>query len=91
MQQRAETASFPFYPRGLREEHAALYVGLGVSSFRTLVTAGDMPGPVWLTRGRKVWLREQLDRWLDARAGVEAASPAAESDNPWISRLNGTR
>jgi hypothetical protein len=68
----------PDWPRGLREELAAEYVGLSVSSFRTLVA--NEVAAVRLSRGRKVWLREALDAWLDARAGNVAGSQDA---NPW--------
>ncbi|HWX50528.1 MAG TPA: hypothetical protein VNZ61_20980 [Roseomonas sp.] len=69
----------PGWPRGLTEPLAAAYVGLSVTTFRAAVQAARVE-PVWLTRGRKVWLREDLDRWLDAKAGRVAAAPEV---NPW--------
>ena len=76
------TAALPGWPRGLREDLAAAYVGLGATSFREAMEA-DGVQPVWVTRGRRVWLREDLDRWLEVRAGraVAVAGPAAR--NPW--------
>ena len=73
-------APLPFTPRGLRAELAATYVGVSVAWWREAVAAGDAPQPVYLTRRLPVWLREDLDRWLDARAGRDAPSPAS---NPW--------
>lgn len=71
----------PSWPRGLPEDLAAAYVGLSVSTFRTQVTAGDAPAATWLTPGRKVWLREHLDAWLDRKAGTAApSSPVNEWD-----------
>jgi len=48
----------------MRAEVAAAYVGLSVG---TLEREG--PPAVFLTRGCKVWLIEDLDAWLDKRAG----------------------
>jgi hypothetical protein len=66
------------WPRGMSVEVAARYLSVSVSTFRRAVGV-DVP-PVHITPGRIVWLREDLDRWLDARAGRVAAS--AEID-PW--------
>lgn len=57
------------WPRGLREQLAAEYVGLSVSSIRALRGRGEFPPPIPLTRGRLVFLRDDLDAWLDRRAG----------------------
>jgi predicted DNA-binding transcriptional regulator AlpA len=59
----------PDWPRGMREALAADYVGLSFSTFRREWSEGRAPGPVHLTPGRQVWLREDLDRWLDRKAG----------------------
>ncbi|GAA0575778.1 hypothetical protein GCM10009416_13090 [Craurococcus roseus] len=58
-------------PRGLPLTATALYVGLGKSTWLELVEKGDAPEGVFLTPGRKVWLREDLDAWLDERAARE--------------------
>lgn len=66
----------PDWPRGMREPLAAEYVGLSFSTFRREWTESRAPGPVLLTRGRQVWLREDLDRWLDRKAGrLDDSSP----------------
>jgi predicted DNA-binding transcriptional regulator AlpA len=63
-------AALPFWPRGLREELAAQYIGLSVTTFRREWREGRAPRPIQLTVGRQVWLRDELDRWLDGKAGV---------------------
>lgn len=69
----------PGWPRGLREPLAAAYVGVSEALIRREVAAGAFPRPVSLTPGRQVWLREDLDRWLDLkRDGLPwSPSPAA--------------
>jgi prophage regulatory protein len=67
------TTPFPYWPRGLREELAAHYVGLSVSSIRSLRQRGEFPAPIPLSKGRLVFLREDLDAWLDRKAGRGSA------------------
>jgi predicted DNA-binding transcriptional regulator AlpA len=62
----------PFTPRALREEWAALYCGMSPTLFRERV-APEVP-PVRISPGRVAWLREDLDAWLDRRAGRAPAS-----------------
>jgi len=59
-------------PRGLPAPEAAYYLGLGVTSFRAHV-APVVPA-VRLTPGRLVWLREDLDAWIDRQRGTMQAS-----------------
>jgi hypothetical protein len=73
-------ATLPGWPRGMSDQLAAGYVGLGVTTFREAMAEAGI-APVWLTKGRRVWLREDLDRWLDGRAGRTA--PSAPQANPW--------
>lgn len=55
----------PFdWPRGLRREQAAKYVGVSPSTFDTLVADGLMPQPKRL-RGCVIWDRKDLDAALD--------------------------
>ncbi|MBV8523647.1 MAG: helix-turn-helix domain-containing protein [Acetobacteraceae bacterium] len=61
--------ALPGWPRGLCEELAAAYVGLSVTTIRAERAAGRFPAPIPLTRGRIVWLKEDLDRYLDEKAG----------------------
>lgn len=59
----------PDWPRGMREDIAAEYVGLSVGSLRAEVLRQRMAPPVRLTPGRIVYLREHLDAYLDQAAG----------------------
>ena len=54
---------------------AAAYVGLSLSTVRYLSGRGDFRTPIALTKGRLVWLREDLDGWLDRKAGRASATP----------------
>jgi predicted DNA-binding transcriptional regulator AlpA len=66
------------WPRFLRAEKAAAYLDVSKTHFLTIV-APELKA-IQLSPGVKGWLREDLDAWLDARAGREAASPES---NPW--------
>ncbi len=70
----------PAWPRGLTEPLAAAYVGLSEAQFRAFVTAGEAPAQVRFPCRRVVWLREDLDAWLDRLAGRAAPSP---EDDVW--------
>lgn len=65
----------PNWPRGMPLNLAAAYCGISGSLLRSIG-----PGPVTIGRRRKVWLREDLDAWLDRMAGKGAAS----GGNPWL-------
>jgi predicted DNA-binding transcriptional regulator AlpA len=69
------------WPRGLPVEEAARYIGLSVSTLRAEVIAGRAPKPIRLTRRRLVWLREDLDAYLDRAAG---RSPTSGGNNPFL-------
>lgn len=49
------------WPRGLHEDEAATYLGLGRTKFRELVKTEIFPQPVEIG-GRKVYDRVKLDR-----------------------------
>jgi excisionase family DNA binding protein len=66
---------YAYPPRRMRVEEAARYVGVSETAFRAL----DLPAV--RVGGTVGWLREDLDAWLDARAGRAAPSP--EGPNPW--------
>lgn len=73
----------PGWPRGLREDLAAAYVGLSPSTIRAERAAGRFPAPVPLTAGRQVYLRDALDAWLDQKA-LPGSAPMGQADrNPW--------
>lgn len=70
-------AALPYWPRFLRAEKAAAYLGMSPTHFRTMVA----PAVAEVRLGPHLvgWLREDLDAWLDGKAGRTAASEA----NPW--------
>lgn len=65
-------------PRALKADDAAYYVGLSVTTFHQQV-APDVPA-VQLTPGRKAWLREDLDAWLDGRRAKPVDAPQPDGD-----------
>ncbi len=66
--------ALPGWPRGLREELAAAYVGLSAGTIRAERARGAFPAAVLLTPGRIVYLREDLDAYLDRKAGRVASA-----------------
>ena len=50
----------PYPPRGLCREDAALYVGVGTTTFDNLVEAGRMPKPIRVGK-RVLWDRIKID------------------------------
>lgn len=74
------------WPRGMRDDVAAAYVGLSRSTFLREVQAGAAPEPCNITNGRRIWLRDQLDDWLDELFGVERPSGTAED---WMKAVRG--
>jgi len=75
----ADGSRLPYWPRLLRAEKAAAY--LDVSKTHFLATIAPELTEVRLSQGVVGWLRDDLDRWLDGKAGRGAASPEA---NPWL-------
>lgn len=67
------------WPRGMPESIAAEYVGLSVSTIRAARVRRDFPDPVQLTPGRIVYLREDLDAYLDRKAGRVVPLSEAEA------------
>lgn len=65
----------------MREALAAEYIGISALTLRVLRGKRDFPHPVQLTPGRIVWLREDLDAFLDRKAGRRV--PLLE-ENEWM-------
>lgn len=57
--------------RGLRAKEAAQYIGMGRSTFLRWVKEGKAPAPRKLAPKVVVWLKGDLDRWMES-AGDEA-------------------
>ncbi|UPY35532.1 hypothetical protein [Sediminicoccus sp. KRV36] len=70
--------TLPGWPRFLRAEKAAAYLDVSKSQFLAVI-APELKA-INLSPAVRGWLREDLDAWLDARAGRVAASP---EHNPW--------
>lgn len=56
------------WPRGLRKDQAATYVGVGVTLFDDMVREGSMPAPKRV-RSRVIWDRLALDAAFDDLPG----------------------
>lgn len=55
-----DRAGLPYPPRGLCREDAALYIGVGTTTFDRLVDEGRMPKPMRIGK-RVVWDRLKID------------------------------
>lgn len=52
--------SLPYPPRGLSRDEAARYIGVGTSTFDSLVDAGRMPKPLRVGK-RAIWDRLKVE------------------------------
>ena len=59
--------TMPGWPRVLRRELAAQYLGMSPSLFTREVEAGTLPQPIQLVGTVKGWVRDDLDAWLEDR------------------------
>lgn len=55
-----DRAGLPYPPRGLSREDAALYIGVGTTTFDRLVEEGRMPKPIRIGK-RVVWDRLKIE------------------------------
>jgi predicted DNA-binding transcriptional regulator AlpA len=74
-------AQMPDWPRAMRLDLAAAYVGLSPTQFRIVVDVA----PVRLSQARVAWFREDLDAWLDMKAGrpPATAKPTTQPEPPF--------
>jgi predicted DNA-binding transcriptional regulator AlpA len=64
----ARPVDAPIQPRGLPARKAAAYIGFGYSTlFELRKKDPTFPIPVRLSANRVVYLREELDAWLNAK------------------------
>lgn len=71
-------ALMPYWPARMDAEMAALYLGVGKTSFLEGVDARNYPAAV--SEGhRKLWARVQLDRFVESQFGI--AQPS--EDRSW--------
>lgn len=73
---------------GLSRKQAAVYVGVGVDLFDTLVKNGGLPQPVRLG-SRLVWDRRRLDAAFDKLQGLSPALTGGDDVDPFLEDLNG--
>jgi predicted DNA-binding transcriptional regulator AlpA len=73
-------------PRGLSRREAAAYVGLGATSFDSMVQARSLPAPIRVGR-RAIWDRGALDAALATLAGGAPLRPDGTEPNPWDASL----
>ena len=69
------------WPRVLRRDLAARYLGLGLSKFDEEVAEERLPQPIPIAGSVKGWLRDDLDAWIDDRRGAQN-SPGNSWDEP---------
>lgn len=74
----SKARALPDWPRAMGAALAAAYLDIAELTFHKRVATEVRS--VRITPGRVVWLREDLDRWLDAKAGCV---PASAEVNPW--------
>lgn len=82
--------AMPAWQRALSQPLAAAYTGLSEGSFRSYVMK-EVP-PVRLSKKRIAWLREDLDAWLDRKAGkdpAETGRPGPSAAALWDRALDG--
>jgi hypothetical protein len=73
---REKALAMPDWPRGMNIVIAAAYCGIGKS-----LLSRDGPKPIKIGAKRLVWLREDLDKWLDRLA--ENVPASSIEINPW--------
>jgi hypothetical protein len=76
----------PGWPEGLSEDLAAAYLSISVSLFRREWQGGRLPKPRWITPGRQIWHRAQLQAWLDAKFDLEndpVPPPIPSAEDEW--------
>lgn len=93
------------WPRGMRAELAADYCGLSVSWLTEEARRGRFPASVRISPHRVIWLKDDLDRWLDEKAGranagagdasgqtsVSGASSGGDALSDWDRAFGGER
>lgn len=68
----------PYWPAAMRAERAAAYLDVSATYFRSSIACGLTP--IRPSPGVVLYLRRDLDGWLDRQVGGPAASAAL---NPW--------
>lgn len=95
----APAAVIHAWPRGMRPPIAAEYCGISETWLHAAVKRKEFPAPVRLSEGRVIWLKDDLDRWLDEKAGrsnagagaASALPTGADSPSDWDREFGGER
>lgn len=82
MEYNLQHRSCPGWPRVLRAEQAANYVGMSRSMFDAEVKAGKLPKPFPTAGSLQAWDKNDLDDWVDARRDAAFATNVNEWDGP---------
>lgn len=77
--------TFAFVPRRMRAPTAAAYLDVSEQTFLDRVRAGSYPAGV-RDGGCRVWLKDDLDRLIEAQFGV-AANDSEIDASPFAARL----
>lgn len=72
----------PFPPRGMAADDAAYYLGISVTKLYQLIHEGALPERVEVAPGCRRWLKDDLDRYLDQRRGLDPVY--GETGNEWL-------
>lgn len=72
------TIVLPDWPRGMNKRVACAYLGLSKSRFEAEVEPAVVS--IKLTARVCIWVRDDLDAWLDRRRNTVSVSG---SENPW--------
>ena len=68
------------WPRCMKAEIAAAYLGISISLLHAGSRAGRYPKPFHISVGRVVWLKEELDALIDRTAGRPKSGADASGD-----------
>lgn len=74
--------SLSVWPRALRAELAASYLGMSRSRFDAAVRDGNLPKPFPTVGTLMVWDKNDLDDWLDDQRARTHAPEINEWDDP---------
>jgi hypothetical protein len=77
-------ALMPDWPARMGEDMAALYLGVGVTTFRERVKSKEYPQPIQ-EGARRLWSRWQIDRFIASQFGLSVDEPrrAGASEGSW--------
>lgn len=62
-------------PLAFGREEAAAYVGISTATMHRLITRGDFPAPRKVGDRRVVWLRREIEAWLESRPVSDLLPP----------------